>query len=243
MKYSFCLLLGLFFSLNSTEAQSIAWRNKVSPEVLAAFNQGHNADVIVSFKAQADISQARNIKGKLAKAQFVFSRLQANAQQSQKQALALLQGQNIAVNSLFLVNSLALTEATEAVIAQIAALPEVRWVSFDPWVYFPGPLNNEPLNLESRGNIEWGVQKVNAPALWALGHSGQGITIGGADTGYEWTHPALQAHYRGWDVNTSVADHQYNWHDAIHTFSPLNLDSTGNPGVNPCGYDSPDRPE
>ncbi|HSE11481.1 MAG TPA: S8 family serine peptidase, partial [Rudaea sp.] len=36
----------------------------------------------------------------------------------------------------------------------------------------------------------------------------------------------LKAHYRGWDG--SLADHDYNWHDAIH-------DSTGNP----CGNDSP----
>ncbi len=47
------------------------------------------------------------------------------------------------------------------------------------------------------------------------------------DTGYQWDHPALQPHYRGWDGAT--ADHNYNWHDSIH-------DSTGNP----CGNDSPE---
>jgi subtilisin family serine protease len=41
-----------------------------------------------------------------------------------------------------------------------------------------------------------------------------------------WTHNALKPHYRGWDGQN--ADHDYNWHDAIH-------DSVNNP----CGNDSP----
>jgi len=56
-------------------------------------------------------------------------------------------------------------------------------------------------------------------------YSGQGVVIGGQDTGYEWYHPALKEHYRGWDGTT--ANHNYNWHDAIH-FSD----------ENPCGSDA-----
>ncbi|MGA8277001.1 MAG: S8 family serine peptidase [Rhodanobacteraceae bacterium] len=74
--------------------------------------------------------------------------------------------------------------------------------------------------------VEWGVQQINAPLAWAAGDRGQGVVIGGEDTGYQWDHPALEPQYRGWDG--SAADHNYNWHDAIH-------DSSGNP----CGNDSP----
>ncbi len=56
--------------------------------------------------------------------------------------------------------------------------------------------------------------------------------IAGQDTGYEWTHPALQASYRGWDGST--ATHDYNWHDAIHELNPMN-DTTVQ---NPCGLDT-----
>ena len=75
-------------------------------------------------------------------------------------------------------------------------------------------------------SITWGVSKINAPLVWAAGFNGQGVVIAGEDTGYQWDHPALINHYRGWDGTT--ADHNYNWHDSIH-------DSTGNP----CGNDSP----
>ncbi|MEZ4519661.1 MAG: S8 family serine peptidase [Chloroflexota bacterium] len=69
----------------------------------------------------------------------------------------------------------------------------------------------------------------HAPEVWAWGYEGQGIVIGGQDTGYDWTHPALQPHYRGWDGQT--ANHDYNWHDAIHEENPNS--SFGNS----CGYD------
>ena len=50
--------------------------------------------------------------------------------------------------------------------------------------------------------------------------------IASADTGVRWTHNALKPHYRGWDgVN---ADHEYNWHDSIHS------------GGGVCGPDSPE---
>lgn len=65
--------------------------------------------------------------------------------------------------------------------------------------------------------VAWGVAKINAPAVWAAGFDGQGVVIAGEDTGYEWDHPALKAQYRGWDG--SGADHNYNWHDAIHDSS------------------------
>jgi subtilisin family serine protease len=55
--------------------------------------------------------------------------------------------------------------------------------------------------------------------------------IGGQDTGYDWQHPALINQYRGW--NGTAADHNYNWHDAIHENNPKT------PPGNDCGFDSP----
>jgi subtilisin family serine protease len=63
--------------------------------------------------------------------------------------------------------------------------------------------------------IEWNILKVNADDVWAAGVTGEGAVIAGADTGYDWDHPALKEMYRGW--NGVSADHNYNWHDAIHS--------------------------
>ncbi len=62
--------------------------------------------------------------------------------------------------------------------------------------------------------------------MWAAGYTGQGAVIGGQDTGYDWDHPALKNQYRGW--NGASADHDYNWHDAIHVTGSI------------CGANSPE---
>ncbi len=71
---------------------------------------------------------------------------------------------------------------------------------------------------------EWNIVQTKAPEVWDQGYQGEGIVIGGQDTGYRWTHVALKTAYRGWDGTT--ADHDYNWHDAIHS------------GGGSCGYES-----
>jgi subtilisin family serine protease len=71
--------------------------------------------------------------------------------------------------------------------------------------------------------IEWNIAKVRAPEVWSAGFTGEGVVIGGQDTGYQWDHPALKRQYRGWDGTT--ASHDYNWHDAIHSNGACQADS------------------
>ena len=73
--------------------------------------------------------------------------------------------------------------------------------------------------------IEWNILKVNADDVWALGFTGQGVVIGGQDTGYDWDHPALKGSTAAGTGRS--ADHNYNWHDAIHAAGSI------------CGADSP----
>jgi serine protease AprX len=76
--------------------------------------------------------------------------------------------------------------------------------------------------------VTWNIQHIQAPEVWAMGYKGQGIVVGGEDTGYDWTHPALKDRYRGWDSATATADHNYNWHDAWdHTAVPHDDDNHG----------------
>jgi serine protease AprX len=105
----------------------------------------------------------------------------------------------------------------------------------NPWVKIEAPFPDRGNEITLREGIEWGIERINADDVWAMGYTGQGIVIGGADTGYEWEHPAIINKYRGWDGAT--ADHNYNWHDAIHSISPLHNDTMPTPEDNPCGLD------
>jgi serine protease AprX len=240
MKKTLIFCLALLSQSSAIFCQdSNAWRSKVSPEILAAFNRGEKSDLLVSFSEQADLKGAKTIHGKAAKARFVFDQLQQTAQRSQARAINIARGFDAGTNSLFLVNALSVRQADVNLARQLATLPEVRFISHDPWVFFNSPAVEPSAISVERNAIEWGVQRVRAPEVWALGYTGQGITVGGSDTGYEWVHPALKSHYRGWNTMDSSAAHHYNWHDAIRELNPLNNDSLGNPGINPCGLDSP----
>ncbi|HAD11110.1 MAG TPA: peptidase S8 [Saprospirales bacterium] len=226
------ILLNLFIS--SLFAQNLS--TKIAPELRAAIQRGESPDVLVIFREKADISQAKQLPSKSAKAQFVFQTLQQTAARSQKNALELVRQSGAAANSLFLVNAISLVKAPGNLLQRIAELPEVSSISADPWVKFDGPVeqNSFTTTSQDRNGVEWGVAKIQAPEVWAQGYTGQGITVGGADTGYDWGHPAILKKYRGYTGN----QHDYNWHDAIHDLNPLNNDTSGNPGVNPCGLNS-----
>ena len=74
-------------------------------------------------------------------------------------------------------------------------------------------VSTEKLNKTSK-SIEWGVNKIRAPQVWAQGIKGQGVIIAGQDTGYQWTHPSIIDNYLGW--NGVTVNHNYTWHDAIN---------------------------
>jgi subtilisin family serine protease len=118
---------------------------------------------------------------------------------------------------------------SSADLAELATRSDIARVEANPHLQQALPTGQvetsttQPNTIEA---IEYGVDKINAPAVWALGYTGQGVVIAGEDTGYRWDHAALKSHYRGWDGST--ADHNYNWHDSIH-------DSSGNT----CGNDAP----
>lgn len=85
--------------------------------------------------------------------------------------------------------------------------------------------------------IEWNIALVSAPEVWAMGYTGQGAVIGGQDTGDHWQHEALIGSYRGWDG--SNADHDYNWHDAIHEENPSTVPAMLADTTRPCRATTP----
>ena len=125
------------------------------------------------------------------------------------------------------ISNLVWARLSSADLAELATRTDVARVEANPHVQQALPVDEvapaQPASIEA---IEYGVNKINAPGVWALGYTGQGVVIAGEDTGYRWDHAALKSHYRGW--NGSSADHNYNWHDSIH-------DSVGNV----CGNDAP----
>ena len=139
----------------------------------------------------------------------------------------MLKAQGVAYRSFWAANMLVVT-GNRALVDALAARADVaRLESNRPFKGIDDPTDAahaSPSN-GSPGTVEWNVQNVRAPQVWAMGYTGQGIVIGNQDTGMRWSHNALKPHYRGW--NGSSADHNYNWWDAIHS------------GGGSCGPNSP----
>ena len=208
------------------------WEAKVHPLVRAAPTDT-DQEVLVLLGDQADLTGARDLPTKAEKGRYVFEQLTEAARRSQGPLLANLEARGIPHQSFWIAN-VVFVRARADVIEALARRPEVARIEPNREKRIRLPLPEEHaasgIGLESIDALaaapEWNLTKVGAPSVWAAGFTGQGVVVAGADTGYDWTHPALKGKYRGW--NGSVADHNYNWHDAIH-----------NPaGGNPCGTDT-----
>ncbi len=216
-------------------AQSQGWQQKVDPDLLAQTATGRAAEFIIVLTTQADLTLAKKLQTKEEKGTFVFQKLQQTALQTQKPILQILLQQKAPAQPFFIVNAI-LSKGDKQLIKQLADHPDVAQIHFNPMVQMEYPfLDRSTKEIQYREGIEWGIEKIKADQVWALGYTGQGVVVGGQDTGYDWEHPAIKAKYRGWDGLS--ANHNYHWHDAIHKLNPINGDTT-NAALNPCGLDS-----
>lgn len=204
--------------------------SKIAPWVIEKTAGGKQAEFLVVLADQADLRGAQTLKTKIEKGRFVRAALWNKAQATQGSLLQWLNDHKVEHRSYYIVN-LIWVKANLDVALALAARPDVLRVEGNPQIRnFPNPLpvtnvESRPVNLHSPAAIEQGITYTHAPQVWALGYTGQGITVGGEDTGYRWTHAALKNKYRGWDGTT--ANHDFNWHDSIHS------------GGGVCGPNSP----
>ncbi|HSF38945.1 MAG TPA: S8 family serine peptidase [Thermoanaerobaculia bacterium] len=198
---------------------------KIHSWVIENTRAGAQAEYFVVLKPQANLAGARQLKSKLGKGQFVYETLFETARETQKPILEELDALGVEYRSFYLVNAI-LVKGDRNLAKALAARPDVKRIDGNPVMRQTLPRPHEPEPLEFNPEWEWeggkailaaepGVSYVRAPQIWNLGYTGQGVVVGGADTGYRWTHAALKNAYRGW--NGTTASHDYNWHDSVHS--------------------------
>jgi len=218
------LLLGLLLLPTLAVAGPPSPADKVHPLVRERLQAGASVEVLVVLKAQADLSGAAALPTKEAKDRYVLETLRSVAEEAQANLRSALDAQGIAYQPFIVVNALKL-EASGAMVQALAARSDVARIVPNPRIR---AIPDQPALASGAApqGIEPNLVRVGADKVWAEGYTGQGIVVAGQDTGYQWDHPALKTHYRGWD-GTAV-EHDYNWHDAIHS------------GGGACGADAPE---
>ena len=190
---------------------------KIDPWVLNEIAAKGQAEFLVMLSDQADVSGAERLNTKEEKGRYVFRTLYDKAQATQKPLLNWLKPHAVEHRSFYIVNMIWVKGSLDTALT-LAARSDVGRIDGNPVIHnnIPEPSaateSDKPAAPEA---VEPGINHTNAPLVWAMGHTGQGIVVGAADTGYRWDHDALKGHYRGW--NGAIADHNYNWHDSIHS--------------------------
>jgi len=195
-----------------------AWAGQVNGDLAAAARRDGRAEALIVLKDQktpavAPLAQGADYK---AKRRALVNALVDRADAQQGGLRAWLDSRGIEYQAFWIAN-VVYAKLSPADMAALAARDEVSRIEPNPTIKVQLPQRDAsrteaPTGVES---IAWGVDKIKAPQVWAAGVTGAGVTIAGEDTGYRWDHSALKSQYRGW--NGSTADHNYNWHDAIHT--------------------------
>lgn len=207
----FAAALGLSQPAGAAPDPGLKWEEKVDPWVLQTAAKGPT-EFLVFLTAQADLSAADALPTKLEKGTYVYQTLSELAERTQAPVLAQLQQLGVAHRSYWVANMIWVRGGMGAVqamaqrgdVAHLYANPRVRLDELEPTM--------ETFAPEAVDEVRWNLTLVNADDVWAAGYRGQGVVVGGQDTGYQWNHPALINQYRGWDGTS--ANHNYSWHDA-----------------------------
>jgi serine protease AprX len=195
------------------------WRTKVDPWVLET-GRSQETEFLVFLHEQADLSAAERLETKQSKGRFVFRALTEMAERTQVSVLGDLALRNVEHRAYWIANMIWVRGGIDTVQA-MAEHDDVAHIYANPTVRMDETLPVGRGNTESPDSVEWNIAHVNADDVWTHGVSGGGAVVAGQDTGYFWNHPALVNQYRG-----GSGDHDYNWHDAIHS------------GGGDCGADS-----
>ncbi len=206
----------------ASPASATPWRDKVDPWVLQTA-AGGQTEFLVYLTAQADLSAAQALPTKLEKGRYVYQALTTTAERTQGDVIATLNSLGVEYRPYWIANIL-WVKAGLSTIQLLAERSDVAHLYANPAVRLDAPIVDKSVDTNPN-SIEWNISKVRAPDVWALGYTGQGVVIGGQDTGYQWDHPALKNKYRGWD-GVSV-DHNYNWIDMTYNHSPVPVDPYG----------------
>ncbi len=215
------------------------------------------ADAPVSFlivlDEQVDAEQlvqqnALRAADRATKASAIYHELTARAARSQAPLRAWLEKRSVPYRAFYLVNMIEV-KGDFALATALQEQPGVARLVANPRIANALSTNTAALRTawwqqleevavdEARANQArpYGLDYTNAPDVWALGYTGEGIVIASQDTGVQWDHAALRAAYRGVSTKTvtstvvssatpsamaptggvtETVDHLYNWFDA-----------------------------
>lgn len=199
--------------------------------------QPKNKSVLVVMKEQADLSLAEDLQVLSEKRAYVYDTLRKLALRTQEDLVEQLTAKGVLFSRLYILNAISVYNPSKQLLAELQARDDVEKIIPGPNIRLPKPVAEFDMEalMEVLSDKEPGdnLQYVGATNVWEdFGATGEGIVIGGQDTGIQWDHPALVRQYRGTTV--TGLDHNYNWHDAIKLQVASRRNKCGYATKEPC---------
>ncbi len=232
-------ILWLILSLFTITGLNAAVIDESLQNELNQLAAGDYIEALVTFEHQADIASL-NKQLKLERATLaernrrVILALQEAATETQPAVVSFLENlksQGLVKDyRMFWIANLFTVEATRGGIEAIASRQDLEALYSNFPIETIAPVKADPQNtIES---VEIGLERINAPAAWAMGWTGAGRIVMNIDTGVDGVHPALADRFRG-DVNGNGL-YEESWFDPYDTHWPFPQDG-GQHGTHTMG--------
>jgi subtilisin family serine protease len=202
---------------------------------------GQLIPVLIKPAGRADLDYINSVAAGMNSAErreFAVAVLKDFAEEAQRPLLEALEampaGSVSDVQTNWIVNAVGCWATPEA-IRQISLRGDVEWVNLKtrPDILIE-PVNiREPRREELDLANAWGVDKINAPDVWALGYEGQGVIVAVVDTGVNYNHNDL--HNNMW--HDTPAGYHYGWNFANGTGDPMDTNGHGTHTAGTVGGD------
>lgn len=233
------IVLIVFLTLMTIQPSSISANaeEKISESLLEEFKENEKTTFLVYFNETADVEKAvlsaslsatTSAETKAIKQQAVISSLKETSEDTQQDVITYLEtakekGHVDTYKAYYIVNIVVVT-GTKQIAEKLANYNEVKKI-----------LPNEQVKLhdtdskavvEKMNDIQWNIDKVQAPNIWDQGITGKNIVVASIDTGVQWDHPALRNNYRGYDRDTGEVNHDFSFYDPVYN-EPVAYDGMG----------------
>ena len=226
-------------SFSKNDLREEAFR-KIEPEVMNELEKEDFVEVLVYMKDQVntemiakatknaikDIMTPYRVKLEVRKG--VVEALKDTAEKTQGDLIKYLKQQvskgNVVEYKPYYIVNMIYVKGTRDVIENIAYRAEVERIYKNNTYQLDNVLTSSEYIEITNSEIEWNVARVGADRVWDMGFDGTGIVVGAIDSGADWTHPALQSKWRGYNPETGETDPSKSWYDPQFN-SPLPQDS------------------
>jgi subtilisin family serine protease len=220
------LVTGLLIILLVATSQAFASADdsKIDRALMARLTD--EADVIapffVVFGERADLKAAYRIANRAERARWVAEALQGVAERSQAGVRSYLRARSVEFTPFWIENKIYVPKGTLDLARTLARRPEVAAILPELIYTLPPVERGVAASIQA---VEWNVSRIKADQVWPI-TEGAGRVVANIDTGVQYTHPAVNAQYRG-NLGGGSYSHTGNWNDPTGVCGATPCDNNG----------------